>query len=66
VKFLNGRVFQTRGERVIFDCHVHSNPKAKIHWYKNNTQLVESNKYVFEDLDNNFYRLYINVILIIV
>ena len=62
VKLVNSKVFQNRGERVIFDVLVHSNPKAKIEWFKNKTKLVESNKYIFEELDNNLVRLYINVI----
>lgn len=61
IKFLNNKVFQKKGERVIFDCKVNSNPKAKIYWFKNSTRIYESSKYVFENLDDSYYRLYINV-----
>ena len=49
------------GERVIFDCHVNSNPPAKVTWFKNQKLIHESNKYVFESLESLYHRLYINV-----
>ena len=45
VKPLNNKVFQNRGERVIFDMYVYSNPKARIEWFKNETKLFESNNF---------------------
>lgn len=60
IKFQNTKVFQKVGERVIFDCNVNSNPKAKIYWYKNQIRIHESSKYILENLDNSYHRLYIN------
>lgn len=61
IKFLNSKVFQKKGERVIFDCNVNSNPLSKIYWYKNQTRIYESHKFNFENLDDSYHRLYINV-----
>lgn len=61
IKFLNSKVFQKRGERVIFDCIVNANPKAKIYWFKNQTRIYESKKYNFETIEETNHRLYINV-----
>jgi len=60
IKFLNSKVFQKKGERVIFDCNVNSNPLSKIYWYKNQTRIYESYKFNFENLDDSYHRLYIN------
>jgi hypothetical protein len=64
IKFLNSKVFQKKGERVIFDCNVNSNPLSKIYWYKNQTRIYESYKFNFENLDDSYHRLYINVIVV--
>ncbi|CAF0856230.1 unnamed protein product [Brachionus calyciflorus] len=60
IKFLNNKLFQKKGERVIFDCKVNSNPKSEILWFKNDTRIVESSKYTTENLDDSYNRLYIN------
>ncbi len=63
IKFLNSKVFQKKGERVIFDCIVNANPKAKIYWYKNQTRIYESKKYNFEVIEEINHRLYINTLV---
>lgn len=61
ITFLNGKLFQKLSEQVILDCKISSNPKSEISWFRGETKIVNSNKFIIENLDHSNSRLYINV-----
>ncbi|RNA20098.1 limbic system-associated membrane isoform X1 [Brachionus plicatilis] len=60
ITFLNGKLFQKLSEQVILDCRISSNPKSEISWFRGETKIVNSNKFIIENLDHSNSRLYIN------